>query len=75
MSPARALQAATWLGAQNIGWEDRVGAIEKGKLADIVAVTGDPLADVGVLQRVQFVMKGGKVYKNETASGTSTSHY
>ena len=75
MSPARALQAATWVGAQNIGWEDRVGAIEKGKLADIVAVTGDPLADVGILQHVQFVMKGGKVYKNETASGQSTAHH
>jgi imidazolonepropionase-like amidohydrolase len=72
MSPTRALQAATWLGAQNIGWEDRIGAIEKGKFADIVAVTKDALADMGVLQRMQFVMKGGKVYKNEITPGKST---
>ena len=74
MPPAKALQAATWLGAQNLGWEDRIGAIEKGKFADIVAVTKDPMADVAVLQHMQFVMKGGKVYKNEIAAGVSTSH-
>jgi imidazolonepropionase-like amidohydrolase len=73
MSPTRALEAATWLGAQNIGWDDRVGSIEKGKFADIVAVATDPLSDVGVLQHVQFVMKGGKVYKNEITAKPSTA--
>jgi imidazolonepropionase-like amidohydrolase len=64
MTPVRALQAATSLGAENMGWEDRVGAIEKGKFADIVAVAGDPLRDITELQRVKFVMKGGQVVKN-----------
>ena len=64
MTPTRALQAATSLGAENMGWEDRVGAIEKGKFADLVAVAGDPLQDITELQRVTFVMKGGKVLKN-----------
>jgi len=74
MTPARALQAATSLGAENIGWEDRVGAIEKGKFADLVAVSGDPLADITELQRVKFVMKGGRVYLNEmSAAGASSS--
>ena len=74
MTPVRALQAATSLGAENMGWEDRVGAIEKGKFADIVAVSGDPLQDITELQRVKFVMKGGKVLKNQiTVPGTSTS--
>ena len=74
MTPARAIQAATSLGAENLGWEDRVGAIEKGKFADIVAVSGDPLQDITELQRVKFVMKGGKVLKNQiTVAGMSTS--
>ena len=74
MTPVRALQAATSLGAENMGWEDRVGAIEKGKFADIVAVSGDPLQDITELQRVKFVMKGGKVLKNQiTVGGMSTS--
>ena len=73
MTPARALQAATSLGAENMGWEDRVGTIEKGKFADLVAVSGDPLADVTELQRVKFVMKGGQVFLNQIAVGTSSS--
>jgi imidazolonepropionase-like amidohydrolase len=75
MTPVRALQAATSLGAENMGWEDRVGAIERGKFADLVAVSGDPLQDITELQRVKFVMKGGKVLKNEMAAARmSTSH-
>ena len=48
-----------------LGWQDRVGSIEKGKFADLVAVSGDPLADITELQRVKFVMKGGKVIRDE----------
>lgn len=73
MTPTRALQAATSLGAENMGWEDRVGTIEKGKFADLVAVSGDPLADITELQRVKFVMKGGQVFLNQIAVGTSSS--
>jgi imidazolonepropionase-like amidohydrolase len=59
--PAEILRAATVNGAELIGWADRVGAIEPGKLADLLAVTGDPLADVKDLRNVTFVMKGGVV--------------
>jgi imidazolonepropionase-like amidohydrolase len=74
MAPVRAMQAGTSLAAEAMGWEDRVGSIEKGKFADIVAVTGDPLKDITELQRVRFVMKGGKVFVNQVAGGgTMTS--
>jgi imidazolonepropionase-like amidohydrolase len=46
-----------------MGWLDRVGSIEKGKFADLIAVSGNPLTDITELQRVKFVMKGGKVVK------------
>jgi len=49
--------------AEVIGWSDRVGTLEPGNYADIVAVQGDPLADVSVLENVRFVMKGGEVIK------------
>ena len=65
MTPAAALQAATIVDAEMLGWQDQIGSIEKGKYADIVAVSGDPLKDVTELQRMKFVMKGGKVIKNE----------
>jgi imidazolonepropionase-like amidohydrolase len=67
LSPARALQGATVINAEAMGWSDRVGSIEKGKYADLVAVTGDPLTDITELQRVKFVMKGGKIVRNELA--------
>ena len=73
MTPARAIQAATSLAAENMGWEDRVGTIEKGKFADLVAVSGDPLTDITELQRVKFVMKGGLVYLNRMAVATPSS--
>jgi imidazolonepropionase-like amidohydrolase len=63
MSPARAIQAATSVNAAVLGWQDRVGSIEKGKYADLIAVAGDPLADITELQRVKFVMKGGKIIR------------
>lgn len=74
MTPVRALQAGTSLAAEAMGWEDRVGSIEKGKFADIVAVAGDPLKDITELQRVTFVMKGGRVFVNQVGGiGTMTS--
>ena len=50
-----------------MGWSDKVGTIEPGKWADMVAVDGDPVKDVRTLENVKFVMKGGEVYKNEYA--------
>jgi imidazolonepropionase-like amidohydrolase len=63
MTPMQALQSATTSGARLMGWEDRVGSIAAGKYADIVAVDGDVLANLGALEHVGFVMKGGVVYK------------
>jgi imidazolonepropionase-like amidohydrolase len=65
LSPARAIQAATTINAEALGWQDRAGSIDKGKYGDLIAVSGDPLADITELQRVKFVMKGGKVVRNE----------
>ncbi len=67
LSPLGALQAATINAADLLGWSKDMGAIEAGKYADIVAVSGDPLTDIGVMERVVFVMKGGDVVKNTTA--------
>ena len=63
MTPLAAIQAGTLNGARLLGWQDRIGALKPGYFADIVAVPGDPLQDIGVLQKVEFVMKGGKIYK------------
>ena len=63
MTPLAALQAGTLNGAKLLGWQDRIGALKPGYFADIVAVPGDPLQDIGVLQNVAFVMKGGVIYK------------
>jgi imidazolonepropionase-like amidohydrolase len=65
LTPARAIQAGTVINAEVLGWQDQIGSVEKGKFADLVAVQGDPLADITELQRVKFVMKGGKVIRNE----------
>jgi imidazolonepropionase-like amidohydrolase len=64
LTPTQALQAGTVNAADLMGWTDQVGSIEAGKFADIVAVNGDPLADISILQHVDFVMKGGVVYKS-----------
>ena len=61
MTPMQSIQAATINAADLLGWSDRVGSIEAGRFADIIAVNGDPTADVTVLQHVAFVMKGGQV--------------
>jgi imidazolonepropionase-like amidohydrolase len=65
LSTIRAIQAATTINAEAMGWQDQIGTIEKGKYADIIAVAGDPLADITELKRVKFVMKSGKVIKNQ----------
>jgi imidazolonepropionase-like amidohydrolase len=67
MTPLRAIQAGTIVNAEAMGWQDQVGTVQKGKYADLIAVSGDPLADITELQRVKFVMKGGKVVQNEFA--------
>jgi imidazolonepropionase-like amidohydrolase len=63
MSPMQAIQAATVHAAELMGWPDDVGAIEAGRYADIIAVAGNPLENVRLLENVSFVMKGGKLYK------------
>jgi imidazolonepropionase-like amidohydrolase len=67
MSPLQAIQTATVNDADLLGWSGKVGTIEAGKWADIIAVDGDPLQDVTTLQHVKFVMKGGEVVKNDYA--------
>jgi imidazolonepropionase-like amidohydrolase len=66
MTPSQAIQAATTVGAEMMGWQDRIGSIEKGKFADIIAVSGDPLKDITELERVKFVMKGGQVIRDDS---------
>lgn len=68
MTPLAALQSGTINAADLLGWSDRIGALDPGKYADVIAVSGDPLKDITVLQHVPFVMKSGTVYKDETAS-------
>ena len=67
MTPAQALQTAYLPAARmlNYGWENQVGTIEKGKFADIIAVSGNPLMDVTEMERVKFVMKGGMLVRND----------
>lgn len=65
LTPAHAIQSGTMINAEAMGWQDQIGSIDKGKYADLIAVSGDPLADITELQRVKFVMKGGKVIRND----------
>jgi imidazolonepropionase-like amidohydrolase len=65
MAPMQAIQSATTVAAEMLGWQDQIGSIEKGKYADIIAVSGDPIKDITELQHVSFVMKGGKVIDTE----------
>jgi imidazolonepropionase-like amidohydrolase len=66
--PLDAIRAITTNAAEMLGWQDRIGAIEPGKFADLVAVAGDPLTDITELERVRFVMKNGEVVKNDFAA-------
>jgi imidazolonepropionase-like amidohydrolase len=68
MTPLEALQAATIRGAELLNWSDRIGTIEVGKFADIIAIDGDPTQDINAIEKVVFVMKGGDVFKNDLAS-------
>jgi imidazolonepropionase-like amidohydrolase len=65
MTPMQAIRSGTVVPAELLGWSDKMGTIEAGKWADLVAVSGDPLKDIAELERVKFVMKAGQVYKNE----------
>ena len=65
MTPEQAIMSATSLTAELLGWGDKVGEVAAGKYADIIAVHGDPLDDISELEDVDFVMKGGVVYKNQ----------
>jgi imidazolonepropionase-like amidohydrolase len=69
LTPARAIQSGTMINAEAMGWQDQIGSITQGKYADLIAVYGDPLADITELQRVKFVMKGGKIVRNDMAPG------
>jgi imidazolonepropionase-like amidohydrolase len=67
LPPIEAIRAATITAADLLGWQGKVGSIEAGYYADIIAISGDPLADAGELEHVKFVMKGGVVVRNEIA--------
>lgn len=68
-----AIVAATSLNAEILGMQDRIGSVTSGKLADLIAVSNNPLTTIGVLRDVRFVMKGGVVFKDDLSSGRSTS--
>lgn len=65
LTAAQALQSATVVNAEALGWQDKIGSLEKGKYADVIAVSGDPLADISEMQHVRFVMKGGRIVRND----------
>jgi imidazolonepropionase-like amidohydrolase len=65
LTPIQALMAGTSIDARLLGWDDRIGSLEPGKLADIVAVPGDPTADIRATEKVFFVMKDGVIYRND----------
>jgi imidazolonepropionase-like amidohydrolase len=68
MTPLEVIRAVTSNAAEMLGWADRVGAVERGRFADLVAVAGDPVADISELQRIRFVMKEGRVVRNDLPS-------
>ena len=68
MPPLDVIRAITVNAAEMLGWQDRIGSIESGKFADLVAVAGDPIADITEIERVRFVMKDGQVVRNDLTS-------
>jgi imidazolonepropionase-like amidohydrolase len=68
MPPLDIIRSVTTNAAEMLGWQDRIGAIEAGKFADLIAVSGDPVADITELERVRFVMKNGEVVRNDLVS-------
>src|SRR4029453_3883573 len=73
MTTSRAIQAGTIANATMMGGQKDAGSIAAGKFADLVGVSGDPLADITELQRVRFVMKGGKVIRHDLAAGPANA--
>jgi imidazolonepropionase-like amidohydrolase len=69
MSPLAGIQTGTINAADLLGWSSKVGTLEAGKYADVIAIDGDPLKDVKLLQHVPWVMKAGVVYKDEVGKG------
>ena len=65
MTSLDVIRAITTNAAEMLGWQDRIGSVEPGKFADLIALAGDPVADITELERVRFVMKGGEVIRNE----------
>jgi imidazolonepropionase-like amidohydrolase len=65
MKPIETIQAATITAAELMGWSGDVGSLEPGRFADLIAVEGDPLSDVRVLESVKFVMQGGVIIRND----------
>lgn len=63
MTPMQAIRSATSVAARAIGWEDRVGTLEPGRFGDLLAVRGDPLTDITLLERIDVIVKGGAVIK------------
>ena len=65
LAAAKVIQLATMVDAEAMGWQDDIGSLEKGKYADLVAVSGDPVKDITEIRRIKFVMKGGKIVRND----------
>jgi imidazolonepropionase-like amidohydrolase len=74
MTPLQALQAATINGAELLKWSDRIGTIEPGKFADIIAIDGNPLQDINAIEKVVFVMKDGVTIKNDLAANATSKN-
>ena len=73
MTPLQALRAATIEPAKLLEAEKDIGSLEVGKYADILAMPSDPTKDISALRQIQFVMKGGEVYRNDMATGSRAS--
>jgi imidazolonepropionase-like amidohydrolase len=71
MTPMQAIQSATSMAAECMGWQRRIGTVEPGRYADLIAVAGDPLRDITELERVRWVMKGGRVAKDSLGRSTA----